>query len=82
MRDGVAASESLTASHPFFWAGYMLVDSGASSAQADPAAPVQAPVASADAKPPSALLPMGLGQPAADAPPDDAPPQNKRTGAK
>jgi tetratricopeptide (TPR) repeat protein len=37
------ADESMRASHPFFWAGYMLVDSASPGADAEPAGPGPAP---------------------------------------
>ncbi len=80
VRDGVSAGEPLMADHPFFWAGYMLVDSGTLNAGAAVAlaAPPQAPAA----KGADPLLPMGLAQPVADAPADDVPPPKGRRRAK
>ena len=49
-----ATEESLRANHPFFWAGYLLVDSGGVSGEA---APVPPPAAPPPAKAKNPLLP-------------------------
>jgi hypothetical protein len=55
----------LTAKHPFFWAGYLVVDSGWAPAEEPAAAEAQAPPAVA----PPAVAPPAAGPPAAGAPP-------------
>jgi hypothetical protein len=85
IRDG--AAEGLKGDHPFFWAGYMLVDPGVTNT--DPAATPPPPAAAPPAAPVAnaagagkGLLPMGLAPPTADATPDAPKPADKRTGAK
>jgi len=80
VRDGIGAGEPLNADHPFFWAGYMLVDSGTTHSGA--ATALAAPPQDPSANDVDGLLPMGLAQPAADAPVDDAPPAVNRRRAK
>ena len=84
-RDG--AADGLKGDHPFFWAGYMLVDPGVTNADpaATPAPPAAAPPAAPVANAAGAgngLLPKGLAPPTADATPDTPKPSDKRTGAK
>jgi hypothetical protein len=57
----------LTAKHPFFWAGYLVVDSG-SQPEEDPS--------SAGAKAPPAVAPPAVAPPAAGPPATGAPPAN------
>ena len=45
IRAAANAPEEVSADHPFFWAGYMLVDTGAAPNSADDEVPVEAEVA-------------------------------------
>jgi hypothetical protein len=58
IKKGSPAPEALKASHPFFWAGYMLVDTGRRDESAEPprdlAQPANPPVAVAPPPPPDA----------------------------
>jgi len=82
-----AAGEAPKASHPFFWAGYMLVDSGVVPEGADKDlaipglnAPMKAnPGQQANpAQPANPRLVPDVPQAAPDDPPNDAPPAGKR----
>jgi hypothetical protein len=69
------------AGHPFFWSGYMLVDSGMVDPDKHQGLPIPGLDAGKKDNPAGGaggLLPAGIGQPALDIPPDDSPPAGKR----
>lgn len=75
------AERDLKATHPFFWAGYMLVDSGARPK--DDAAPKpEAKPADGKPKPEPAAKPGDAPAPAAGAPADGMPKPEAKPGAK
>ncbi len=79
---GASPGESPPASHPFFWAGYMLVDTGVDPRKAVPPRPA-APaleIKRAGGKP--AAAPPGAGAPGAGAPGTAAPGVTKPGAAK
>ena len=57
----VGGSEAPTAKNPFFWSGYMLVDTGWSPTSSEPAGPpvIRLPAAAAGAAPPLPMPPAG-----------------------
>jgi hypothetical protein len=73
-------AHAIKTSHPFFWSGYLLVDSGVAAAGPEQAPLLPAADVPGNPKPPAALnplLPAGVGQPAIDVPPDEAAPRGK-----
>ena len=77
IRNTVGTDDLPKADHPFFWSGYMLVDSGKLAAGKDQVlalpglgAPKQDDPAQGGNAAKDALLPAGLAQPPVDAPPD------------
>ena len=70
----------LTAAHPFFWAGYLLVDSGWRGPPAEPPAPAAPPLPGA-APPAPPAVPPARPLPPGTSPPDSPPPGSPAAGS-